>query len=803
MRYKETPSPPLEDDAQQYLQGDFDDDNEWEDIDPDEHTEAIIHAIRNIMATYSGIRRVRDKRMWRQRVLNAEKNWQAILPQLADAYLNWRYSPNAGLSPDQIDVDYEFTIKAINIYTMTSSLRVLRTLNQSACEALVRRGYLGNSPVNPSLAVSLKTLELLCNLKLVKPSFSFEAYAKLICLIYYIPYCPSYRTAIADTFTAYLKIQCAVQKRVMNLLCRNSPDWRAKHACPACSYELTGEEPPTFSRIICMDGNNSLKRLVTTAGRSAGDTRVFEESDYFLLWEFIDHFANEVKSRQAQPKVQLNPHAHSPDCSVPSSDDKSDGEDGEHAGGEGDPTDGATTEPLPCAKNWKAAAAEEKKRSWGIFDEMGVFVSACRHGIIIWIVDMIRSSELAKYALAMVAKVHQVFGGKVMIAYDIGCTFKETVANSCLSAEACELGMRFCVNAFHGYSHSYDCQVVNHPNMIVGMGIEDVEALERVFLASNQLVPVIRYATPYLQHMLIDLHFQQWDHEKYSNLGLMLYNNLVQALNIVNMQAPPLEQTLVALQLTHEDLQRFEEEERKFFVKLHDESDRNLHAITYVEALQELRSATEKLSDVSHRFNSKAPEQPSSLRWDTPRSGATDYDADLSQTRKLETQRRYLRERVKQLTAEVNMMEVSLNITTRWQPTDTMYLEQYNAAAKELYPPCEPLDWSKVSHYAFLEKFTLLQDTNNDLRDKPWSKPAVHKTMHMACHIAQAREEIANISREVRRLHTFIHDEEAVFVAVLDDLQKQNSNMHSTVLDYVRHWRAANARNLAYVLRIY
>ena len=28
-------------------------------------------------------------------------------------------------------------------------------------------------------------------------------------------------------------------------------------------------------------------------------------------------------------------------------------------------------------KNWKAASSEEKKRMWSIFDESGVFVSAC------------------------------------------------------------------------------------------------------------------------------------------------------------------------------------------------------------------------------------------------------------------------------------------------------------------------------------------------------------------------------------------------------------------------------------------
>ena len=65
----------------------------------------------------------------------------------------------------------------------------------------------------------------------------------------------------------------------------------------------------------------------------------------------------------------------------------------EDDGSEGDPTDG-TQAAGPCASHWKAAAADEKKRMWAIYDETGIFASACRHGLILWIADMVRSGEL-------------------------------------------------------------------------------------------------------------------------------------------------------------------------------------------------------------------------------------------------------------------------------------------------------------------------------------------------------------------------------------------------------------------------
>lgn len=47
-----------------------------------------------------------------------------------------------------------------------------------------------------------------------------------------------------------------------------------------------------------------------------------------------------------------------------------------------------------CVDNWKAAAAESKKKMWKMYEESGVFASACRHGFILWLCDMVRSGEL-------------------------------------------------------------------------------------------------------------------------------------------------------------------------------------------------------------------------------------------------------------------------------------------------------------------------------------------------------------------------------------------------------------------------
>lgn len=61
---------------------------------------------------------------------------------------------------------------------------------------------------------------------------------------------------------------------------------------------------------------------------------------------------------------------------------------------EWDNVDDADGEEVPCTTRYKAAAADEKKKMWAIFEETGFFVSTCRHSLILWFSDMIRSGEL-------------------------------------------------------------------------------------------------------------------------------------------------------------------------------------------------------------------------------------------------------------------------------------------------------------------------------------------------------------------------------------------------------------------------
>ncbi|KAG6846989.1 hypothetical protein C0991_002543, partial [Blastosporella zonata] len=130
----------------------------------------------------------------------------------------------------------------------------------------------------------------------------------------------------------------------------------------------------------------------------------------------------------------------------------------------------------------------------------------------------------------------------------------------------------------------------HHPNSIEGMGLEDLETLERVFSASNSLAPVTRYMTRHWRRVFIDLYFQQWDNDKYSNLATMLHQNYKQALRIIEENSNDVKHVLGLRHMDEEALVSLIGNEWQYFQTLGKRSKGDLHAIAYVELLEEYQT---------------------------------------------------------------------------------------------------------------------------------------------------------------------------------------------------------------------
>ena len=89
-----------------------------------------------------------------------------------------------GDTPPFHGVETEITV--IDIYTLSTSIKVSSADEETTASALVKLGFIGNAPFRPSVAVSMKTLELYRTLRRRKPSFSIEAFVKVISDVYLV-----------------------------------------------------------------------------------------------------------------------------------------------------------------------------------------------------------------------------------------------------------------------------------------------------------------------------------------------------------------------------------------------------------------------------------------------------------------------------------------------------------------------------------------------------------------------------------------------------------------------------------------
>ncbi|KAF8590864.1 hypothetical protein K439DRAFT_1644437 [Ramaria rubella] len=207
------------------------------------------------------------------------------------------------------------------------------------------------------------------------------------------------------------------------------------------------------------------------------------------------------------------------------------------------------------------------------------------------LVEMLCSGELANYGLATLNKILDAYGDDQGVGYDIACSHMTTVAASSIAAKAQTHHLLLAVNAFHGHAHNLLCQLQNHPMYIPGLSIEDLETCERVFSASNSVAHVVRYASHYHWCQFIDLHYQQWDEDKYFELSKFLYNNYKQALAIIMDYTPKVEWFKAIHGFEDTDFVKWHDEQLEYLKNLKDELERDVLQTDYVKALEKLAKA--------------------------------------------------------------------------------------------------------------------------------------------------------------------------------------------------------------------
>ncbi|KAL5512069.1 hypothetical protein ACEPAG_3590 [Sanghuangporus baumii] len=545
--------------------------------------------------------------------------------------------------------------------------------------------------------------------------------------------------------------------------------------------------------LICVDGNDSLKRLRqlrTTYNEDGEKTAVdievedrsYRESALYIEDDLVDRYKYEVKKNHA--KATTNATSTLKDL----------------VDDEATPIAGSD-EKTPCTDRWVNLSADSKKRMWGTFDETGIFIAMCRHGVVLSICDMIRSGELAKYPLAILDNFIDVIDKPMLCGYDIGCGFSKTVEKSEL------------------------CQLEWSPLYIEGAGLEDFEACERVFSQSNRIAICTRHMSKFHRCQAIERHFDRWNLDKYAEMSTFLLKNLRQALANISTLSRELEVTKLKLCIHSDDVfLEWRREELDYLRTLQNSSVSIVEQLEmdYVDTLKRLK----KLSDDFVEARSKEFIVQTSI--DDLRKPSF-YKKNVSTTMSIEEATRSGLDTLLVLQSAARRLEDKLGIKERWTEScedwkrvdvdvaereywkaidrleglvvarlfelskmnqaGTGYklqmqiskalhshseaiktaLKAFNAAAGVLGRPS--LELSTVLDYVFLGQFDLLRGSRHDILSKPWSRQVERTAMTSHFKLMRSREEILRVKIEMRRLGAYIAQERKRVSEAIDELK--------------------------------
>jgi hypothetical protein len=214
----------------------------------------------------------------------------------------------------------------------------------------------------------------------------------------------------------------------------------------------------------------------------------------------------------------------------------------------------------------------------------------------------------AKYGLATIDKMLNVFGADQVIGSDIACSFRATISASSLGPKAAAHNLCLVVNAFHGHAHNRLCQLKNHLIYSTGVGLEDLETCERVFASSNAAARLVWHASYFHWLQFIDLHYDQWDQDKYLELsmfilcisktnlttetsGKFIMNNYKQALGIIANYTLELDEFSKVFGYSAADFTSLQAKELAYLQSLTHEPEEDMLAMSYIEALIDLECA--------------------------------------------------------------------------------------------------------------------------------------------------------------------------------------------------------------------
>ncbi|KAJ3729773.1 hypothetical protein C8R42DRAFT_570096 [Lentinula raphanica] len=700
---------------------------------------------------------------------------------------------------------------------------------------LVRSGIIPTSPLKHSVGFTLRTISLYHKLFVRCPRLGVQPFSKAICDVEGVAFRPHLSSQLYDALDVYLAIVRGVRKRTREMLGRSSRDWRMLNSCPACQYQLKEDPKLAVRMIVTMDGNDSLKRVE----RKSDALQEKEENGVEILPRSrekidrrvagVEYFLSRAETDAWNESRWEALAAGAPELASSSN---------------------HTWLESQCEERWHNMQEKNTVKSSAKFFENGWFVLLCRHMIFLLACDMIKSGERAEYPLAIlhsymsaerderIKQGQESPNGQLAVVYDIACKTSKTIARSPLAALARSSLYLPVIGTMHGYAHERACQLLFLMLYVVGVGLEDGEGCERYFNVSNALAPVTRYQSAFHRRQAIEEFIYYKDLETYSNISKFIYNNYKQALGVIRTRNT-LRNSMIAAGISSADVfYDWLVEEGQYLQNLSKVPPKETLEMEYFLKLVALHSCRDHLQQARSAWLAYAPEK--------------DTAAARRKINATEAAVRNEQENERKLIADIQALEQKLEISVRWVPgceewesarkavKEAEYrkaldrLEQllvsrifemsrlnvagtgykmrkmiatslktrskslqaaiaaYNTAAAALRPPRRAISWEEVVDYSFLSEFDILRDTREDVREKKWATPSNRLLMFRFFKLIRAEEELGRLHMEIKRLLTYIRDEERLFCSKADEIEDTNPAL---ALQIRLHWKERSRYN--------
>ncbi|ESK81620.1 hypothetical protein Moror_11111 [Moniliophthora roreri MCA 2997] len=365
------------------------------------------------------------------------------------------------------------------------------------------------------------------------------------------------------------------------------------------------------------------------------------------------------------------------------------------------------------------------------------------------------------------------------------------------------------IGILHGHAHQHLCQLMFLLVYVIGAGMENLEQCEWYFSKSNVLGGVTRYMSKFHRRQAIVHYAAHTDeYETYANLSKFIYTNYQLALNTLAGLGKVME-ALQALGITNIEIcSQWLKDERRFLEEQKDLPQPMMAEREYLSKLKALMDCQTSLAagmDYSaddvidalavkrDKSNTLAAEKAvfnlAELKWKLLRDIQTlETKLEIGKGERwtlgclkwLEVEKMVRDDEWVQVLhkledlvvtrifemARLNSSGNCYKMRAHLSKALTSRSSAIEAALKALNDMAkasgqEQLQWKDVMEYTFLSEFDILKHTGDNMCSKLWAKPAYWEVMLKVFKMYHAEEEIQRLHVEIKRLMTYIKEEDA------------------------------------------